>query len=465
MFKRPPLVPSKNPDSRVSKIRAVLALAFVFGSGALEQGCVHPDKKPDYKPFSDTVDRARLAGEEGKFLEALQLYARADIKKLTETDHRTIEELQDGLEEQISLLLKKGNELTSAKQESQNNYPEGLASLKSALSRMDKEHPDYENTEKAIKALEEKIEALKKEYFELSYDKIADLYMVDDYLKLAEALQRMYDITQALNRDPELFKKENFLEVCWQIGEQYFRRKNFKEALVILKLSEKFILPGQVMSESYKDMVLAAEYWHKKAWKDKKVKVGVLEREARNTSQKRLQEIRAEIADLKKDDVPKERLGGLAEGLAAIVKEVESPYPEEPKKPKRRRFWQRRKTAKSEQKNAEAPVVPEMPKATVNISEKLKRVNGLLDEGRDNEAITELKEVHKKYRKELMTQKREVVFTLKLLTERAEKAFVEQQPKKAIRYYRAVLLLDPSNARAQKQVEILEGLMQEANGQ
>ncbi|MBN2096618.1 hypothetical protein JW752_04475 [Candidatus Peregrinibacteria bacterium] len=463
MLKCPQSVPSESPEVRVSKLRAIFVLILAFGGGALEQGCAHVEKKEDYKTFVSTVDQARLAREQGKFLEALQLYARADIKKLTEADQRNIEELQDGLEEQISTLLKKGYDLTSAEQDAQNNYQEGIVSLKAALLRMDKEYPDYEKTEKKIHELEVKIAALEKEYFELSYNQIADLYLADDYLKLAEALQRMYDITLALNRDPGLFKKENFLEVCWQIGEQYFKRKKFKEALMIFKLSEKFLLPGQAMPEEYTDMVSAAGYWYKKDWKERKVKIDALEKEALSTSRKRLMEIRAELAELRKDDITKEQQEKLPDYVAAVAQEIENPYPEEPKKPKPRRFWRRRKVVRADSEPVEESI-PEPPKPVVDIGQKLERINTLLDEGKDKEAMNELTEIHKKYSHELVTQKRKVSFTLKRLSERAEKAYVDQQPKKAIRYYRAILLLDPSNARAQKQVDILEGLVQEANG-
>ncbi len=460
---------SKSPENskessngRVPSWRAVLALTLAVGSGTLEQGCAHVDKKEDPGPLAPPAERARLVGEQGKFLEALQLYTRANIKNLTKADHQNIETFQDGLEEKIQSYLKEGHELASSEKDSRNNYPEALASLKLAFSRMDKEHPDYKKTEKEIDELQEKIAALKKEYFELSYNKIADLYLADDYLRLAGTLQRMNDIVLALNRDPALFEKEHFLEICWQIGEQYFKRKKFKEALFIFKLAERFLLPGQAMPVRYKDMTATAEYWHKKKWKEAQVKIRILQKEAKNTDRKRLEEIRADLAELEAA-VSLKKEAGLSEDITAVIEEVESAYAKKVTKPKRRRRWRRRRPSKMVKKPVEKPT-PEPPKPAVDIEKELEDVNTLLDEGHESRAIARLRQISQKHPVQLVRQKRKVSFTLKRLSDLAEDAYTNQQAQKALRYYRAILLLDPSNARANKQVRILEGLIKEVNG-
>ncbi len=455
----------------ISNFRSVILVAFLTLATANLGGCAlfTRSTKPDNgaKPATAAHGKALQAFEEGRFVEALELYTHVDIKKLSDDDYQNIEDIQDGIDEKVTSFLRTAKSAEAADEDHMNNYPEALENYKLALSKMERIHPYYKKTKFDMNRLAKKIQQLKKEFFTITEDKIDDLFESGNYINLAYEIRRMFEISAALNYDETLSKDGTPNEICLGFAKKYFGNKQYKSALLFFLMAQGHLLPGESIPQEYKDMHAAAEYWNRKKWTEKRKKIAELGKKLKATSDKAKREaLSAEIQKLQSSDltqVTKKSGKGDKDSADSVVGqlviETENLFPDKSelkksKKKRRRRRW--RKKPKPEPENP-----PELAKIkpVIDIGPALEVVNSLIDNNNDVETVKAINLFAEKYKKELVRQRGKISPTLSKLLKKANQAYIKQNPKKALEYYRLVLLLNPNHKYAVDQINRMEHVL------
>ncbi len=441
----------------ISNFRSVILVAFLTLATANLGGCALFGKpKPDdgANPATAAHGKALQAFEEGRFVEALELYAHVDIKKLSDDDYQNLEDIQDGIDEKITSFLRTAKNAETADEDHMNNYPEALENYKLALSKMERIHPYYKKTKFDMNRLAKKIQQLKKEFFTITEDKIDDLFESGNYINLAYEIRRMFEISAALNYDETLSKDGTPNEICLGIAKKYFGNKQYKSALLFFLMAQSHLLPGESIPQEYKDMHAAAEYWNRKKWIEKRKKIAELGKKLKATSDKsKRKALSAEIHKLQSSDLVADDVVGL------LVIETENLFPDKSelkksKKKRRRRRWRKKPKPKPEEPPELVKVEP-----VVDIGPALEVVNSLIDNNNDVETVKAINLFAEKYKKELVRQRGKISPTLSKLLKKANQAYIKQNPKKALEYYRLVLLLNPNHKYAVDQINRMEHVL------
>lgn len=466
-------------DSITKNVRTLVLMTAIVGTPAVVGGCalikgnVKTIEKPPRQQGVEAFDG-------GNFLLAWRKLSEIPKGELTEDDKGIMEDVKKAILKEIEESLKKGKEA-----EESGNYIEALQYYERAYEEMgglNKGYPEYQEATKKLVELDKKIAEYKEKYFQIKKG-LDKLFESGNYIALAYAIDNMDEIRASLNYDKTLEKDELLIEICLKKADSYLKKFEYKEALIFFRLAQELLLPGQSIPENYRAKSFAAQYRHEKKLgmqkMTKKEKINTLVSELKtNPNEERKIELAIIIVSLEpknKEALKMLKKKGISTGdvltnggIGGILVAVEGIEISKPKR-RRRRVWRKRKNAKTKRGDVKTRAgLEELQLALmlekVDIENSLEEVNQLLDTDKEVEAIDNLKIIVKKYKKENIAQAEKLTLTLDRLIKKAEEAFTNEQAKKAIRYYRVILLLDSSNARAKKQVEILEGLVQEADG-